>query len=186
MRSNFTSVGIHLLSCCIYPSLSPQNFRHLSCCSCHIFVGTRVEEEANKLCSTLTSVVVWNRMSLHLSLSSLNMALPLIIGVIFRRHNSARRTMPSSLTSVWVWNRNTCYLATPYVYSALFRQITLIIGVNDFEFFVGLTVQEGTNKLCVALSLVLECRIVAASISLHLPQGQHNLTIPLRMSISHA
>ena len=70
--------------------------------------------------------------------------------------------------------------------SALFRQITLIIGVNDFEFFVGLTVQEGTNKLCVALSLVLECRIVAASISLHLPQGQHNLTIPLRMSISHA
>ena len=52
------------------------------------------------MCSTLTSVVVWNRMSLHLSLSSLNMALPLIIGVIFRRHNSARRTMPSTLTSV--------------------------------------------------------------------------------------
>ena len=59
-----------------------------------------MEEEANKLYSTLTSVVVWNRMSLHLSLSSLNMALPLIIGVIFRRHNSARRTMPSTLTSV--------------------------------------------------------------------------------------
>ena len=66
--------------------------------------------------STLTSVVVWNRMSLHLSLSFLNMAVPLInIGVndfsFFKGITVQEQT--NWLTNFGVWNRNTCYLATP-------------------------------------------------------------------------
>ena len=49
--------------------------------------------------------------------------------------------MRSTLANVGVWNYNTCYLATSITISAIFC-VPLNIGVNDFEFFVGLTVQE--------------------------------------------
>ena len=89
------------------------------------------------MCSTLTSVVVWNRMSLHLSLSFLNMAVPLInIGVndlAFLKGITVQEET-NWLANFGVWNRNTCYLATPIPISPKFG----VPLVDDIAFFVGL------------------------------------------------
>ena len=44
---------------------------------------------------------------------------------------------------------------------------------------------EETNKLCVVLSLVLECGIATPAISLHLSLSRQNLTIPLNIGVNN-
>ena len=42
----------------------------------------------------------------------------------------------------------------------------------------------GTNKLCVALRLLLECGIVTPAISLHLSLSRPNLAAPLNIGVN--
>ena len=91
---------------------------------------------------------------------------------LFCRHQRGRReksAMRINLTSVGVCNSNICYLAAPI------PRISLSKVVDDFASFIDLTVQEETNKLCVALWVVFDA---TPAISLHQLLSRQNFGYP--------